>query len=86
MTSTESSYTVFVLWLMFIIYDVYGYLEFNPLFGFVFIWALMGIRFRNKDNNEFENIYNHTNLILKIYSVAWVGQIILASFNISWAH
>ena len=72
-TPEEATYTVYTLWFLFVVYNVYAYIEFNPLFGFVFIWALMGIRFRNKDNIEFERIYKHSNRILKVYAVAWIG-------------
>lgn len=84
-TATESSNTVFTLWFLFVIYNTCGYIQFNPLFGVVFIWSLLGIRYRNKDNHDFENIYKHTDLILKVYTFTWIGQVILFSFNISWA-
>jgi hypothetical protein len=74
MTSTESSYTVYCLWFMFIIYNVYAYLDFNPLVGCVFIWALLGIRLRNDDNLDYEmRVHKHASLILKLYCVTFVG-------------
>ena len=78
--------SIYVLWLMCLIYNIYGYVDFNPLFGSVFIWALVGIRVTNENINDFreKKIHYWTTLILKIYSTLFVGQIILSALNISW--
>jgi len=41
---TEESITVGVLWVAFVIYNLVAWTDRNPLYGSVFIWAILAIR------------------------------------------
>lgn len=62
----ESTWTIIILWVAFVIYATATFRERNPLFGLIYIWVLLAIRSRQ---SEFEDIQLNTMIIVIIHAV-----------------
>jgi len=56
LNTNENLWTKIVLSIAFLIYNSYSFTERNPLFGAVFIWALIAIKDNHKDLEDFIGI------------------------------
>ena len=70
----EEQLTTIVLWVAFLIYNLYSYVERNPLYGTIYIWVVLAIKNRTvEEGNVYPMITDNVNYIAIIHGISMVA-------------